>query len=68
MGKKLRVVTSGSSKELALLGGVSPAWPGKAKEGSTWQSAVMKGSAPHRMEHSRTATQRDNDGWGTEIT
>lgn len=41
-----------------------------AKEGSTKQIAVMKGSAPHTMEHrgTLTATQRDNDGWGTEIT
>ena len=69
MGKKLQAVTSGSSKELALLSGASPAWPGKAKEGSTRQIAVTKGSAPHTMEHrgTVTATQRDNDGWGTEM-
>lgn len=41
-----------------------------AKDGSTGQIAVMKGSAPHKMEHrgTVTATQRDNDGWGTETT
>lgn len=70
MGKKLFPEAPVGGHSGQQQGAGTATWSGKAKEESTRQIAVMKVSDPHTMEHRGTvpATQRDNDGWGAEIT